>query len=199
MKRWHVPAVLVVCCLLLAVLTVLARLQPPPGAALAAPRDLPPANLVDGQGRRMVLNAASGEWLLLFPGFGHCPDICPMTLSRLAAVADALLPAQVVMLSVDPERDTPPHLRQYVTHFHPRFRAWVPASGDDLRIAASALGIAFYKSINAHGYTVDHTTAMPLLAPNGQMVALYPDSTDTALLVENVRQVIATHDAARPL
>lgn len=186
---------LVACGLLLVVLTVLALLQPPPGAALAAPRDLPPANMVDGQGRPRVLNAESGEWLLLFPGFGHCPDICPMTLSRLAAVADALLPAQVVMLSVDPERDTSSHLQQYVAHFHPHFRAWVPASVNDLHTAASALGIAFYKSTTPHGYTVDHTTAMPLIAPNGQMVALFPDSADPAELVKNVQRVIANHGA----
>lgn len=198
MKQWHIPAALCLAAVLVAVLLGLELLRGPLTVALGKPRDLPDTPLYDEHGHLVPLNAASGRWLLLFPGFTHCPDICPTTLSRLATVADRLAPVQVILFSVDPERDTPHRLRDYVTHFHPSFGARVPASPEHLGPAAAALGIAYRKVTLGHTYTMDHTTAMPLLGPDGRVVAFFAEFGDPELLIRDIRQVIEDHEAAKP-
>lgn len=195
MRSWQIPTVLGLIALLFVALLGIELVRGPAAVTLANPRDLPGSLLDDENGETGRLDNPSGDWMLLFPGFTHCPDICPTTLSRLAAVADALAPARVIMFSVDPERDDPKKMRGYVQYFHPSFGARVPVSLQHLATAAPALGIAYRKVPLEQSYTMDHSTAMPLISPEGQVVAFFPDFNDPSKLVIEIQKIMKTHGA----
>jgi protein SCO1/2 len=137
--------------------------------------------LEDHHREAFTLDRVTGRWTLLFFGYTHCPDVCPVTLSvlknaiaRMAeADADAELP-QVVFVSVDPERDTLEHLASYVSHFNPGFLG-VTGSDEKLAVLTRQLGILYLRTEpNADGdYLVDHTAAVFLIDPRGHLVALF--------------------------
>ena len=137
--------------------------------------------LEDHHREAFTLDRLTGRWTLLFFGYTHCPDVCPVTLTVLKnaialmgkADADAELP-QVVFVSVDPERDTLEHLAPYVSYFDPDFLG-VTGSDENLATLARQLGILYLRAEpNANGdYLVDHTAAVFLIDPRGHLVALF--------------------------
>jgi protein SCO1/2 len=96
---------------------------PQTATLLPAPGDLPDFLLLDHEGNTIGRDVFAGHWSLVFFGFTHCPDICPLTLQVLADARKQLVEAgadelpQIVLVSVDPERDTPELLGQYVSYF----------------------------------------------------------------------------------
>jgi protein SCO1 len=152
------------------------------------PRPLPEFALVDHAGRSFDRERLRGGWHFLFFGFTHCPDVCPTTLATLAAVRARLrdLPAAerpgAVLISVDPERDTPEALARYVPHFDPEF---IGVTGAPEAIAALTrkLGVAVVAGPPAAdgSYTVDHTAALFLIDPDGAWTAVFgtPHGADT--------------------
>jgi protein SCO1/2 len=119
--------------------------------------------LTDHNGRPRTLQDFRGKALVVFFGFTHCPDVCPITLSELARAlkqlgADAQR-VQVVMITVDPERDTPEVLKRYVTALDPGF---LGLTGDAQAIAAAAreFKVFYQKSPGAtpQAYSVDHSS-----------------------------------------
>ncbi|MFN2118184.1 MAG: SCO family protein, partial [Candidatus Promineifilaceae bacterium] len=95
------------------------------GTFMPTPIPAPDFSLKNAAGETVHLSDYEGEIVLLYFGYTFCPDICPTTLSELSKVQRELDDAgeniQVLMITVDPERDTPEKLEQYVTHFHPDF------------------------------------------------------------------------------
>jgi protein SCO1/2 len=137
--------------------------------------------LEDHHREAFTLDRLTGRWTLLFFGYTHCPDVCPVTLSVLKnaiarmAEADAdAEPPQVVFVSVDPERDTLEHLAAYVSHFNADFLG-VTGSDEKLAVLARQLGILYLRTEpDADGdYLVDHTAAVFLIDPRGHLVALF--------------------------
>jgi len=148
------------------------------GTVFNAPRPLPEVTLVDQTGAAFAPGQLAGHWSLLFFGFTHCPDVCPTTLTTLAqAVAQLgdLPPARrprVYMISVDPGRDDPARMAEYVSYFDPQF---VGVTGDPEAVDALAkgLGVAYaYVPREDGSYSVDHTAAIFVLDPDGSLVAL---------------------------
>ena len=131
---------------------------------LSEPRTLPDFELVDAHGSRLDVDAFRGRFSLLYFGFTQCPDVCPLTLkaladarARLAARAPQAVP-QIVFVSVDPGRDTPAAIAEYLGHFD---AAFVGATGSDAQLSplVAALGVTIEK--HHHGddhYTVPTTT-----------------------------------------
>jgi protein SCO1/2 len=130
-----------------------------------------------------------GKWNLLFFGFTHCPDICPPTLYQLKTFLDQLgnVPGrpQVVFISVDPQRDTPEVIREYLERFHPDFIGAV-GSETDLVSLAKQLGIYFEKSHEqsdphagheqhgqAKNYSINHSGSVLVVNPKGQLAGLF--------------------------
>jgi len=114
---------------LVAAMFMMPRAPSPTSAAtvLPEPRALPDVDLVDAHGSRFDLDAFRGRFTLLYFGFTQCPDVCPITLKVLADAraklnerAPQALP-QVVFVSVDPERDTPAAIAEYLGHFDASF------------------------------------------------------------------------------
>jgi len=143
------------------------------------PSALPDFSLVDQFGAAVNANTFRGQWDLVFFGFTHCPDICPMTLQTLAGVkrelidTGALTLPRIVLVSVDPERDTPDLLGDYVDYFGDG-NLGVTGDLEDVKSLTSALGIYFEKAPTDNGnYGVDHSAAVLLINPDGEFSALF--------------------------
>lgn len=150
------------------------------GAVLPESRPLPDVTLIDHDGAPLQTEALAQDWQLLFFGFTYCPDVCPMTLAQLTGVlvdieeqAPEAVP-EVIFVSVDPNRDTPAQLKNYVQHFHPNIRG---ATGEREAIdtLTASLGIAY--TLHEPGedgqYPVDHSAAVLLIDPSGGMKAVW--------------------------
>lgn len=116
--------------------------------------------------------ALQGHWHLLLLGFTHCPDICPATLSGLAALQRELpaSPPRIVFVSVDPARDTPQQLAQYVRYFGADVFG---VTGDDseLRRLAHSLGMDFRREGAADATMISHSPTIALTGPDGTLRA----------------------------
>jgi len=167
------------------------------GTLLEPPRALAPFTLVDQDAKPFDASRLRGQWTLIFFGFTNCPDVCPATLGNLAQIdkqlAD-LAPSQrprVVLVSVDPERDTPAQLKSYVGFFSPSF---VGVTGTPQQIEAVtqafAVPVAIRKTQGT--YTVDHSAAVFLIDPNGAMRALFSTPHDPTKIAADLRRIIAS-------
>ena len=140
-----------------------------------APRDIPPFDLEDAAGGRFDESRLRGEWSLLFFGYANCPDICPLTMSTLALAEKRLASEQApafqgVLVSVDPERDTPTALRAYLAAFSDNF---VGVTGEvaAIRTFAESLHAAFARAPvedPALGYLMDHSSHLAVVDPQGR-------------------------------
>ena len=157
-------------------------LSPPPSlqtaTRLPAATELAEFSLLDQNNESFTRSDFEGRWNLLFFGFTHCPDICPMTLPVLANARQLLaddgqaeLP-RIVLVSVDPERDTPDILGQYVAHFG---EDTIGITGEVIEIKklTDGLGIFFEKSGDEDNYSVDHSAVAIVINPNGKFHALF--------------------------
>ena len=138
-------------------------------------------SLTDFNGQTRTLADFQGRVVMLYFGFVQCPDVCPTALTRAAAVMERLGPRagdlQVVFVTVDPERDTPELLREYMAAFHPSFLA---LTGNAEQIAQTAKDFrAFYKKApTGSSYTMDHTALSYLFDRQGRIrVALRHEQT----------------------
>jgi len=132
-------------------------------------------NLVDHQGQARQLGDFQGDVVVLFFGFTHCPDVCPTTLAEFNAVLSQLDEAaaqrvQVLFVTVDPERDTPEVLRDYVTAFNPEF---LGLTGTPEQIADVAREFRIiYKKVEGSRpgqYSVDHSAGTYIFDPQGRI------------------------------
>lgn len=165
------------------------------GSALPEPRPIAEFTLLDQHGEAITRSAFEGQWSLLFAGFTHCPDICPATLAQLRRLDEQLAdrdpPLQTVFLSVDPERDTPERLGEYIGHFSPDF---LGITGDKAGIDAlsSSLGLAYVRVPQAQErYTVDHSTAVVLIDPQGRVAAYFRQPLDLDAMARDLTAMLA--------
>lgn len=119
-----------------------------------------------------------GQWDLVFFGFTHCPDICPLTLkvlqnarAELAANGFEPLP-RIVLVSVDPERDTPARLAAYIRAFGDD-NLGLTGNLDELRKLTGGIGIFFEKRGDGDQYGVDHSSVVVVIDPQGRFHALF--------------------------
>ncbi|NDY92562.1 SCO family protein [Ideonella livida] len=160
-----------------------------------------PAFRATGPQGRVDRQSLLGRWSLVFFGYTQCPDICPGTLGMLTEVF-RLLPAElprpgVLFLSVDPERDLPGLLAEYLPAFHPDFRG---AAGTDADLAAlvAHLGVRYHR--HAPGpqgqYTVDHTASMFLLDPQARWRAELEPPHEPQAIARALTPLLAAVSAA---
>lgn len=141
--------------------------------------EVPPFSLVNERGERVGAELFRGQWDLVFFGFTNCPDICPMTLSTLSAARQALEAAgveplpRIVLVSVDPERDTVDRLADYVSNFGDDV---IGLTGDpeEIRRLAQALYIFYEKrGSETDDYLVDHSSVVLVIDPAARAHALF--------------------------
>lgn len=169
---------------------------------LPTPRIISDFTLTDEAGQDFSNEELKGQWNLLFFGFTHCPDICPTTLLTLKTVRQRLEAQQqwpnlrVIMVTVDPERDTPERLSPYVRYFHPEFKG-VTGATDTLTEFAKELGILFIKNeADADGYyDVDHSVSMILVNPQGNYAGVITAPHEAKSLEADLAMLAAYLDA----
>lgn len=128
----------------------------------------------DHNGKMRSLSDFKGKAVVVFFGYTQCPDVCPTTMSEMAAVMQQLGPladrVQVLFVTVDPERDTPELLSRYVPSFDPRFLGLVGDKEQTERIAKEFR--VFYQKVQgkqAGSYTMDHTAGSYVFDPQGRL------------------------------
>ena len=154
-----------------------------------------PFTLVADDGKTVTERTYRGKWLLVFFGFTHCKDVCPATLNTIAAALRQLGPeaakVQPLFITVDPQRDTPQVLANYVKAFDPRI---VGLSGTMDQIAAVAGKYKVYFSADEtaqdRDYQVDHSAFVYLMNPQGQFVQLFGGATSNNEIAARLRQLI---------
>ena len=136
------------------------------------PRAIRDFSLIDHNGDAVSVEDLQGDWQLVFFGFTFCPDICPTTMAVLNRAVSAMEnPPQIIMVSVDPERDSPEALARYVPSFNPDFIGYT-GNFDDIVGFATNLNAAFGKVPGKEPgtYTVDHSASIAVINPEGQYV-----------------------------
>jgi protein SCO1/2 len=134
-----------------------------------------PFKLTDQNGKPITERDLKGRPSLVFFGFTHCPEVCPTTLFDISEILNRLGPdaakVNAVFITVDPERDSPPVLKDYLASFNPRLTG---VGGDAEQLAAVAKAYrVYYKKVPLKDgdYTMDHTAIVYLMDKNGQFVA----------------------------
>ncbi len=153
--------------------------EPESALILPAPNPVPEFSLLNQDGMPIDQTVFEGQWDLVFFGFTHCPDVCPTTLQVLATAKAALqekgqspLP-RIVLVSVDPERDSPEVLKQYVDYFGAG-NLGITGTLDEITKLTSGLGIYFEKhASDGEDYAVDHSAAVLVINPDGGFEALF--------------------------
>lgn len=172
------------------------------GTVLSKPRLLPAFSLEATDGRLIDIQSLQGHWTFLFFGFTHCASVCPVTMAELAKMVRLMslqpdLPSPVVMMvTLDPQRDTLTRMKDYVHSFHPKFMG-ASGAAKELQNLARYLGIAYTQvkssaQTPANDYSIEHTGAIMLLNPRGELVAFFTPPHEASLLVHDYQQLVAS-------
>jgi len=154
-----------------------------------------PFELVDHWGEKVTDADFTGANTLIFFGYTFCPDVCPTTLTNLSTALDILgddaADMNVLFISVDPERDKPEYLKDYLQHFHP---AIIGLTGDPIQIkkVAKAYGVYYAKAqedgAEPDDYYMDHTALVFMMGPDGQYKAHFSHTTEPEAIVAKIRE-----------
>lgn len=169
------------------------RLSPDIGMIFPQPRDIKGFKLETGRGAFTEQNFHD-HWTLLFFGFTHCASVCPANLDLMKRIYPDLSAKypnlQVVLISVDPERDTPASISQYTESYHPNFIG-VTGKIQEIRKLQSQLGIYSAKEFSGTDYQVQHTSSIMLINPQGKWAGTLKFGLTPADLMKSVATVIA--------
>ncbi len=174
------------------------------GYVLPQPHGLTPFALVDSKGQPFEPQAFTGHWSFVFFGYTYCPDVCPVTLVALAAAKKKIeqrfpdVPVEYYFVSVDPARDTPQRLHEYVGYFDPSFHG---LTGKDAEIAKFAKQVgAVYFTPTGQGernYLVSHSSNVVLLDPAGNVHAVFSAPHEPANLAADFATILARTESGR--
>lgn len=177
---------------------------------LPNPKSLKPFALTDQEGKPFTLAQLEGQWTFLFFGYTHCPDVCPMAMGMLGEVfhrmkegqSPSLATTQGVLVTVDPKRDTPSILKQYVTYFNPGFKG-LTGSEEEIKLFTKQMGAIYFlasefKDEGKEGAPapsgkepdgISHTSAFFLMDPLGRLVAIFPEYNNTDMILEEYEKI----------
>jgi protein SCO1/2 len=171
---------------------------------LPEPRVIADFALIDQLGQPFSLEQLRGSWSLIFFGFTHCPDVCPTALYELQQVRKSLAQKldestqmpEILFVSVDPERDTPEALRDYLSHFDPSFIG-LTGKHEQLLPLTKQVGIAYRIEEHESGvtqYNVDHSTGILLTNPAGRLHGVFPAPHGAADISADLLATLAEAD-----
>jgi protein SCO1/2 len=162
-------------------------------------RALPDFQLVDHNNQEFTSKNLMGYWSLVFVGYTFCPDICPTTMAELKGIYPELqkiptdFPIQVVLLSVDPKRDSPERLNEYINFFHPDFigvSGWHPQLFPLVR--AMGMMYSMSESTDNPNYLVDHSSSVVVVNPKAQVVGRFkPEFVVGKLPISEGQKILA--------
>jgi protein SCO1/2 len=153
-------------------------------------------DLLDHAGQRRSAADFHGQWMLVFFGYTFCPDVCPTTLATVSAILDELGPPaerlQPLFVTVDPERDSPQVLADYVQAFHPRIVGLTGSAEEIARTAANYR--VYYAKVEQEdvpgGYVMDHSAFIYLVDPQGRFVQPFSHQANVDETVAVLREYL---------
>ena len=152
-------------------------------------------NLPAHNGKMRSLGAFKGKVVAVFFGFTHCPDACPTTLAEMAQAMRELGPdagqVQVLFVTVDPERDTPEVLKQYVPSFHPSFLGLAGDAEATARVAKEFKVFYQKQPLKGGGYSVDHSAGTYFFDREGRLRLFAPFGQGGAAMLHDIRLLLA--------
>lgn len=165
------------------------------GLYLESPKPAADFTLTGAGGQRVSLSDFRGKVVALYFGYTFCPDVCPTTMTEVSKAMRGLgkqaEDVQVIMISVDPERDTPDRLREYVTYFDPRFIG-LTGTPEEIADVATMYGIFYEKheGTAATGYLVDHTATVTVVDREGRVRLVWPFGTTGEDMAADLKQLL---------
>lgn len=192
MRKYALIGIAVAMALLLGILLLLR------GGAVSSTAKLPAgADFVLQSADGMVdSKALRGKVLLIYFGYTHCPDVCPASMAAGAQALKTLSAyersrVRLLMVSVDPERDSLKHLKEYTAFFHPEL-VGVTGSAEEIAALAKAFGAGYIRQPAAAdgSYAVDHTTATYVVDPEGKLAAVLELGAANDKVVSTIRKLL---------
>lgn len=180
---------------------MLAACQPAPQPPVFQATDITGATfardfrLTDHNGQVRTLSSFRGKVVAVFFGYTHCPDVCPTTLSDFAAALQQLGPqaerVQVLFVSVDPQRDTPELLKQFVPAFNPSFLGMV-ADDETLKQLAKEFKVVYQKTSvkGSNDYLMDHSAGTYVYDPEGRLRLLMPYGSSPNAIAQDLKALL---------
>ena len=171
------------------------------GGVMRAEMDIGgPFELVDQHGQPVTDKTFRSKYLLVYFGYGYCPDVCPTELANIGAALDILGPkaetVKPLFITVDPERDTPAFLSDYVANFHPRLTG-LTGTPEQIKAVAKAYKV-YYAKADRPGegeYLMDHTSFVYLMGPDGRFLSLFRGQTDPKTIAETITRFMTERGA----
>ena len=151
--------------------------------------------LVDQSGAPYTEKNLRGHYSLVFFGFSHCPDMCPTALANITAALDSMLPKAAekitpVLITVDPERDTPEVLKAYAANFHPRL---VALTGTEEQTEQAASAFKVYHQVSdpsVDDYMVNHSGFIYVMGPDGEYIKHFTHTTAPESMAIELEQIV---------
>lgn len=166
------------------------------GTVMQSPEPVSDFTLANHDGQQVRLSDFYGKVVLLYFGYTFCPDVCPTTMAELSTALKKLSSedremVQVLMVTVDPDRDTPEVLRQYLSHFDPTFLG-LTGTDEEIAAAASPFGIYYQKRDGTieTGYLVDHTATVAAIDQEGYLRLIYSFNTPGEDIAADLKHLV---------
>jgi len=166
------------------------------GTTYAEPYPVAPEiELTHANGSRFRLSEMRGRVVMLFFGYTSCPDVCPTTMAELKQalekIGDKADQVQVLYVTVDPERDTPERVQEYVNHFNPEFMG---LSGSESELAKVWNDYGVFREIvegtSAAGYLVNHTARVTMIDQQGNLRVSFPFDTPVENIIHDLNLLL---------
>lgn len=171
------------------------------GYVIQPAKKVPAFSLVDGNGTAFTNDAFEGNWSFLYFGYTYCPDMCPLSMIELSKVKQMLegthprVTVHYYLVSVDPARDTPERLREYVAYFDPSFRG-LTGDREEIDKLAGAASVAYMIPEAAPGapYLVGHSSTITLIDPDGKVHAIFTTPLEAERIAADFAQIVMSYD-----
>jgi len=179
------------------------KLTPPPSGSVSSTSQTPstviggPFSLTDHNGRAVTQQDFRGKFMLVMFGYTYCPDVCPTQLSTASDAIDALgehgASVIPIFITIDPERDTAAHLKEYVSYFHPSMIA-LTGTPEQIKSVAKAYRVYYAKvqenKDDPEDYLMDHSALIYLMGPDGKFLAHFSHGTDAETMATRIREFL---------
>jgi len=162
------------------------------------PRELPKFSLINHLNTSFSNQDLIGSWSMIFFGFTNCPDVCPLTLNTLDQVTNELKNfgkvSRSIFISVDPKRDQPKKLKEYVEHFN-HDMIGLTGSKEQIDNLTQSIGAIYAIADNStDNYLVDHSAHIFVIAPDGKMVALFSTPHDAKIIASDFKIISSLYE-----
>jgi len=151
-----------------------------------------PFTLTNQDGKPASDTQFRGKYLLIYFGYTYCPDLCPTGLQSISRALDNLGPqadkVQPLFITIDPDRDTPAAMKEYISSFHPKI---IGLTGTPQQIASVAKEFQVYyakgEKVDEHDYIMDHSSLIYLMDPDGKFVTTFDEEVDPKTIVKTLQ------------